>query len=140
MPSPVMRPSTLHLPQGDWATILDCLCDHFPAIDRTTWLQRMARGRVLDAAGAPIDATHPYRVGLKVRYFREVPNETPIPFDEQVRAFEKRGRPMIQSGTWNGVRFAYFETRDLIGTTVEIFDFPAGFVFPEPELWIPRAP
>jgi tRNA pseudouridine32 synthase/23S rRNA pseudouridine746 synthase len=84
MPSSVMRPSTLHLPQGDWDTVLDCLCDHFPAIDRDTWLQRMARGRVLDAAGAPIDATHPYRVGLKVRYFREVPNETPIPFVEQV--------------------------------------------------------
>ena len=59
MPSPAMRPSTLHLPQGDWTTVLDCLCDHFPAIDRVTWLQRMARGRVLDAAGAPIDATHP---------------------------------------------------------------------------------
>ena len=84
MPSPAMRPSTLHLPQGDWATVLDCLCDHFPAIDRTTWLQRMARGRVLDADGAAIDATHPYQVGLKVRYFREVPNETPIPFVEQV--------------------------------------------------------
>lgn len=84
MPNLAMRPSTLHLPQGHWATVLDCLCDHFPAIDRATWLQRMARGRVLDAAGAPIDATHPYRVGLKVRYFREVPNETPIPFDEQV--------------------------------------------------------
>jgi len=84
MPSPVMRPSTLHLPQGDWATVLDCLCDHFPAIDRGIWLQRMARGRVLGAEGEPIGAEHPYRVGLKVRYFREVPNETPIPFDEQV--------------------------------------------------------
>jgi len=51
-----LRPSTLHLPQGEWATVLDCLCDHFPAIDRATWLQRMARGKVLDGAGAPIGA------------------------------------------------------------------------------------
>lgn len=84
MPSPMMRPSTLHLPQGDWATVLDCLCDHFPAIDRATWLQRMATGKVLDGAGVPIGPEHCYRVGLKVRYFREVPNETPIPFEEQV--------------------------------------------------------
>jgi tRNA pseudouridine32 synthase/23S rRNA pseudouridine746 synthase len=79
-----MRPSTLHLPQGEWATVLDCLCDHFPAIDRATWLQRMARGRVLDAAGAPLGPQHPYRVGLKVRYFREVAQETPIPFEARV--------------------------------------------------------
>ncbi|WP_457787670.1 RluA family pseudouridine synthase [Pseudomonas sp. PL-6] len=84
MSSPAMRPSTLHLPQGEWATVLDCLCDHFPAIDRATWLQRMARGRVLDAAGAPLGPQHPYRVGLKVRYFREVAQETPIPFEARV--------------------------------------------------------
>lgn len=84
MLSPAMRPSTLHLPQGDWATVLDCLCAHFPAIDRATWLERMARGRVLGPDGVPIDASHPYRAGLKVRYFREVPAETPIPFEEQV--------------------------------------------------------
>ncbi|ERI50990.1 pseudouridine synthase [Pseudomonas sp. EGD-AK9] len=84
MSSPAMRPSTLHLPQGEWATVLDCLCDHFPAIDRATWLQRMARGRVLDAAGGPLGPQHPYRVGLKVRYFREVAQETPIPFEARV--------------------------------------------------------
>ncbi|AVO51768.1 RluA family pseudouridine synthase [Ectopseudomonas mendocina] len=84
MPSPAMRPSTLHLPLGEWTTVLDCLCDHFPAIDRATWLQRMTTDKVLDGAGVPIGPEHPYRVGLKVRYFREVPNETPIPFEEQV--------------------------------------------------------
>lgn len=76
--------STLHLPQGDWPTVLDCLCAHFPAIDRDTWLDRFARGRVLDASGRPLDVTHPYRVGLKVHYFREVLDEKPIPFEEQV--------------------------------------------------------
>lgn len=79
-----MRPSTLHLPQGDWPTVLDCLCAHFPAINREVWLQRMARGRVLDAEGAPIGPAHVYRVGLRVHYFREVVAETPIPFVETV--------------------------------------------------------
>ena len=76
--------STLHLPQGDWATVLDCLCAHFPAIDRDTWLDRFARGRVLGADGQPFAATHPYQVGLKIHYFREVPDEKPIPFEEQI--------------------------------------------------------
>lgn len=79
-----MRPSTLHLPQGDWSTVLDCLCAHFPAIARELWLERMARGRVLDAQGAPIAADRAYRVGLKVHYFREVAAETPIPFVETI--------------------------------------------------------
>jgi tRNA pseudouridine32 synthase / 23S rRNA pseudouridine746 synthase len=79
-----MRPSTLHLPQGDWLTVLDCLCAHFPAIGRELWLARMARGRVLDAEGQPLSASEPYRVGLKVHYFREVAAETPIPFVESV--------------------------------------------------------
>ena len=78
------RPSTLHLPQGDWPTVLDCLCAHFPAIGRDTWLDRMARGRVLDAQMQPIDAALAYRVGMRIHYFREVPNETPVPFEERI--------------------------------------------------------
>lgn len=81
---PTLRPSTLHLPAGSWATVLDCLCAHFPAISRDVWLERMARGRVLDAEGAPISVDHPYRVGLRVHYFREVPAEPTIPFEEAI--------------------------------------------------------
>ncbi|SDH53318.1 tRNA pseudouridine32 synthase / 23S rRNA pseudouridine746 synthase [Pseudomonas flavescens] len=79
-----LRPSTLHLPAGPWATVLDCLCAHFPAISREIWLERIARGRVLDAQGAPVVADHPYRVGLRVHYFREVPAEPQIPFEEAI--------------------------------------------------------
>ncbi|UTW06825.1 pseudouridine synthase [Pseudomonas benzenivorans] len=79
-----MRPSTLHLPQGNWATVLDCLAAHFPAVGRERWAQRMARGRVLDAEGAPIGPQQAYRAGLRVHYFREVAAETPIPFQEAV--------------------------------------------------------
>ncbi|WP_266171694.1 pseudouridine synthase [Dyella subtropica] len=76
--------STLHLPPGPWATVLDCLCAHFAAIPREQWLDRMARGRVLDAAGAPVDPQTPYRVGLRVQYYREVADEAPIPFRERL--------------------------------------------------------
>lgn len=78
------RASTLHLPAGPWSTVLDCLCARFPAIPRETWLLRLARGRVLDAEGKPLDASTPHREGLRVHYFREVEAETPIPFEERI--------------------------------------------------------
>ena len=76
--------STLYLPPGSWATVLDCLCEHFKAISREQWLDRIARGRVLDAEGLAISAHLPYREGLRIHYFREVPNETPIPVTETI--------------------------------------------------------
>lgn len=74
--------STLQLPPGSWATVLDCLCAHFPAIPREQWLSRFDRGRVLDAQHAALTATHPYRVGLVLHYYREVEAEAVIPFEE----------------------------------------------------------
>ncbi|OAI91949.1 pseudouridine synthase [Pseudomonas putida] len=76
--------STVCLPPGNWSTVLDCLCEHFKAIGREVWLDRFARGRVLDAQGQPIAVDHPYRVGLRIHYFREVPNEKPIPVLEEI--------------------------------------------------------
>lgn len=44
----------------------------------------MARGRVVDNAGHRVTPETPYRVGLEVHYYREVPDEAPIPFEEVV--------------------------------------------------------
>src|SRR5688572_13803008 len=76
--------STLQLPPGTWLTVLDCLCERFPAVARSQWLERMTRGRVIDADGRSLTAETPYRVGLVVHYYREVADEPPIPFDEFV--------------------------------------------------------
>lgn len=76
--------STVCLPPGRWATVLDCLCEHFQAIGREVWLDRFARGRVLDAQGQALALDHPYRQGLRIHYFREVPNEKPIPVLETI--------------------------------------------------------
>ena len=77
-------PSRLQLPPGPWRTVLDGLCARFPAIARDVWLDRFARGRVLDAAGTPLTIDAPYRVGADIRYFREVADEVAIPFQETV--------------------------------------------------------
>lgn len=79
-----LQASTVCLPPGAWATVLDCLCDHFKAISREQWLDRIARGRVLDAQGQPISPELAYRQGLRIHYFREVPNEKPIAAQENI--------------------------------------------------------
>ena len=76
--------STLYLPPGSWVTVLDCLCAHFPAIGREQWLDRIARGRVLDVNGNPISLGLGYKEGLCIYYFREVLNEKVIPVQENI--------------------------------------------------------
>jgi tRNA pseudouridine32 synthase/23S rRNA pseudouridine746 synthase len=79
-----IAPSTVHLPEGDWPTALDGLCACFPRIPRGQWLDRVRRGRVLDARGAPIDEHTPHRAGMRLHYFREVASEPVIPGEEVV--------------------------------------------------------
>lgn len=84
MSHPCSRPSFLHLPAGSWRRVLDCLCDRFPAIAPEVWVARMQQGKVQDALGQPLGLEHPYQEGMRVQYFREVPDERPIPFEAQV--------------------------------------------------------
>ncbi|HEX4853658.1 pseudouridine synthase [Arenimonas sp.] len=76
--------SRLQLPPGPWATVLDALCDRFPAVDRAQWLDRMQRGRVRDARGEPLEASTPHRVGMELTYSREVADEAVVPFEEAI--------------------------------------------------------
>ncbi|WP_052116371.1 pseudouridine synthase [Noviluteimonas dokdonensis] len=76
--------STLQLPPGPWPTVLACLCERFPSVAQAQWIDRMARGRVVDHDGNRVTPETPYRIGLEVHYFREVADEAPIPFDEAV--------------------------------------------------------
>lgn len=79
-----LPPSTLQLPPGRWPTVLDCLCDRFPSIGRARWLGRFERGLVQDLAGQALPVDAAFRVGLEVRYFREVVSEVVIPFAERI--------------------------------------------------------
>jgi len=77
-------PSRLQLPPGPWLTLLDALCARFPQIAREVWLDRFERGRVQGASGCVLTVDAAYRVGMEVRYFREVPDEPVIPFEAQI--------------------------------------------------------
>ncbi len=75
---PVTAASRLQLPPGPWRTLYEGLCARFPQVAPAAWRSRFARGRVQDAAGRPLPMDLPWRVGLEVRYFREVPDEPAI--------------------------------------------------------------
>ena len=81
-------PSCVALPGGPWPTLLDFLTARFPAITRQTWLERMARGDVINERGESVTpegaSQSPYTAHQRLFYYREVPNEPPIPFEEVV--------------------------------------------------------
>lgn len=77
-------PSSVALPPGHWQTIIDFLVEQFPAIPRSEWIDRMQRGDVLDAQGRIIHVTSAYQPHSKIFYFRNLPDEVRIPFDEVV--------------------------------------------------------
>lgn len=48
------------------------------------WAQRLADGKILDGAGAPLREESPYLPQARLFYFREVENEPTIPFAETI--------------------------------------------------------
>jgi tRNA pseudouridine32 synthase / 23S rRNA pseudouridine746 synthase len=76
--------SCVALPHGPWSRLLDFLAARLPAVSAAQWQQRMARGRVLDEAGAPLPPDMPYAPGTRVYYYRELGVEPPIPFEEEI--------------------------------------------------------
>ncbi len=69
---------------GPWATLIEFFVDRFPRIARDEWLARLQRGEVTDAQGAPMAADAPFRPHSKLYYYRSLPPEPRIPFDETV--------------------------------------------------------
>ncbi|MCF8161448.1 MAG: pseudouridine synthase [Polaromonas sp.] len=81
-------PSCVGLPAGPWPTLLDFLTTRFPNVSPQTWLARMACGDVIDELGQAVKPEQadnlPYPAHQRLYYYREVPDEAPIPFDEVV--------------------------------------------------------
>ena len=76
--------SRFQIPAGHWKSLLDCLAQQFTGIPREVWQARLDAGRVLDSTGRPLAADSAVRAGQNIQYFREVENETPIPFEAHV--------------------------------------------------------
>ena len=77
-------PSCVSLPAGPWATMLDFLVQRFPGVAAEVWQQRLLQGAVVDEQGAPVTPDRAYQPKLHLYYYRSVPDEVPIPFEEVV--------------------------------------------------------
>lgn len=79
-----VAPSYLWLPDERWPSLLAFLASRFPAVTEQEWIERMARGEVVDGRGEPVTPLTPFRKQMRIWYYRELPPETPIPFEEHV--------------------------------------------------------
>lgn len=85
-----VAPSFIILPAGCKGTLLDFLTQQFPAISRAVWQSRLARGEVVDDRGIAMQAGTACRQNARIFYYRELPPETPIPFEETVLHVDDR--------------------------------------------------
>ncbi|MCK5902378.1 MAG: pseudouridine synthase [Cocleimonas sp.] len=76
--------SRVWLPQGEWILMLDFLVDKFPNIDKKDMIGRMERGELMDSKGQRYLPNSPYRGDIHLFYYRELKNETEIPFQATV--------------------------------------------------------
>ncbi len=76
--------SRVQLAAGPWTTVLEGLCARFPQVERVIWEERIASGLVLYESGGAVEPGAGYRVGMNLYYYRQVPAEPPIPFQESV--------------------------------------------------------
>ncbi|CDG85275.1 RluA family pseudouridine synthase [Janthinobacterium agaricidamnosum] len=79
-----VAPSYLWLPQGSWPDMLSFLLERFPQVGMAGWRSRMARGEVVDGDGQALYPDSPFRPGMRIFYYRELEQETPIPFHEEI--------------------------------------------------------
>ncbi|HEV8371420.1 MAG TPA: pseudouridine synthase, partial [Pyrinomonadaceae bacterium] len=79
-----VAPSAQWLPSGPWKTVLEFFKERFPRVEVETWSMRMGKGEVMDETGQRLSPQSPYRVGACIFYYREVWNESSIPFVEHV--------------------------------------------------------
>jgi len=69
---------------GTWTTILDFLVERFPFINQSILKERMQRGDIVDQQGQPFTPHSPYSGEQFLFYYREIPDEPVIPFQETI--------------------------------------------------------
>ena len=71
------------VPRGG-CTALDFLSERLPRISRDEWRRRLLASLVLDAAGQAVAPDTQLNTGQYLHYFRDLPDEAPIPFEEEI--------------------------------------------------------
>src|SRR3546814_215658 len=76
--------SLVVLARGLWRSLRECLRERFPYVSPDVLRQRLEAGRIVDEAGLPQSGSSPYQPLRWLWYYREVPDEIPVPFDIRI--------------------------------------------------------
>lgn len=82
-----VKPSRIYLPHDSAylaGSLLQFLTQHFAHIPVDDWQMRLAQGLVTTTDGQPLGADSPYLAGETLYYYRDMGEETPIPFVEDI--------------------------------------------------------
>src|SRR5690606_17778796 len=84
-----VSPSCVALPtapvdEAPWRTLADFLVVRFHKVSPETWRARLNAGEVLYEDGTSVAPDALYRSGIRLYYYRNVPDEQPVPFEETV--------------------------------------------------------
>ncbi|MGQ5525086.1 pseudouridine synthase [Chitinimonas sp. PSY-7] len=85
-----VAPSFLWLPRESWPDLITFLVQRFPHMEEAVLRGRLERGELVDEAGKPLAAHSPFQAGTRIWYYREVREETPVPFEEVVLHRDER--------------------------------------------------
>lgn len=77
-------PSRVATPGVAGIAALDFLAERLPLVSRSAWQSRLQAGDVFDAHGQPVAADSTLRPHSHLWYWRQLPPEPPIPFEEAV--------------------------------------------------------
>lgn len=90
------------------AMLLDGLAQRLPGVTWSVWQHRLQQGEVFDAQGQPVPADSPWLAGQRLYYYRDVPDEAPLPTqavvlyqDEHIVVADKpHFMPVVPSGPY----------------------------------------
>ena len=77
-------PSCVALPHSGAGTMLEFLARRLPSVSADVWRQRMADGDVVDEHGVVLTPERSFEAGLRLYYYRSLPDEPVLPFEAQV--------------------------------------------------------
>ncbi len=83
-------PSRVYVPPGPWESLLDFLVERFPRLSREFLEGRLLAGDIVDDEGLPQRPDSPCRPRTWLWYYREVPDEVPVPFELPVLHQDER--------------------------------------------------
>lgn len=85
-----IAPSFLNLPAGQWPDLLSFLYERFKHLDPEVLKARLIKGDLVNEQGEALALDSPYTPNRRIWYYRDVPDETTVPFNETILYEDER--------------------------------------------------